>query len=993
MSVGRGDRIMRSGVLVLVVTVVGLTAGLTARLARADADVIGTITTSDPAGTPVAGAFVVLTGDGGQKYATVTDATGAYVVTAAESGTYAQVAQAPGQQVGKATGLLVDATPVTRNLALTASGATFEALGVYGGQIAGIAGDGEPGVFYASTSVIPQVYRTADWGGTWTQVTLAVDDADDGLAGGNSAGGLATSGAAGEVTVFVNGTVYASTDFGVTWRAVGPPPGGLPGGPSATLLWGHAGATNVLLLVGASQTFRADMSAATPTFAAQATSYLSDPNDRVTLSTGADGGWVAVVRATGTVEIYDLAENPPATVVSSVSGMPAPPTFVRLGGAKSAGVPPDALLVYAESGGDEARMATKSGGTMWTSLSAATSLPAGPGGCGQGPGAVGAVAPHSTGTDGNATLSQCFVTKSGAGNLTFATIAGVNNNTGLVFDAAYDRSIDFVILSGDGNRGLVKSAQEVAGVPAFPTLADAQPGTDALSGGVSVNGFNVPVIKDQTFGPGGAAQVGVIFSGLGGGLAVASDDGGVAFPTVVKKGGTAVAWWQGTSHTWLAFGHGGAGDLLSAHADWTSAATALPGPNVFGTSAAVLGPGGSPGAFTVSALAGTPGGDTVFVGGATDADGASGDGSVYRGALAGSGASVSFGSGTMIAGNSVGGSAVTAPVRALVYCPGAGSDATLQDVLLVAAGDDGGGTVVRITSATGASPTETVVQTGARMNDVRAHCASGRVYVGSGSNAGGPSGALYASTDGGQTFATVALAGPGVPPNLNVQVVAVSPDDPDQVLIAGNGEGYVLLSTTGGTSWTVVNDPQAPGGRNFLSEGVGDLDIPPAALPLRTGSTPAITGMRTLVGTGGGLFAADLTAAGVTCTSAAECADTDPCTTDTCTTDTCTAGTCQHPEPATVQSLRCELNEASGLTACADPKTKKFTAKALAKLTRLADKIPTASAKKLTKLEKTIAKALTALTRKIGKAKKTETACKTQLQDQLGAIQTLFTQL
>ncbi len=945
---------------------------------HADGAVNGIVSASEPAGTALPGAFVALTGPNGQ-YAATTDATGAFTLADVATGDYTLVAQASGHAVGQSN-VTVAASDVTQDLALTPSGAVFDALGVYGGQIASLVADGQSGVFYASTSVIPQVFRTVDFGGTWSPVTMAVDDATNGLVGTNVGGGLTTSGFPGEVAVEVSGTVYFSTDFGATWRGVTNPPGpGTGGGPGTLLLWGHAGTTNVLLKVSNGTTVRADMSVASPAFAAQTPSYTASPDDRVTVANGTDGAYVAVVSAAGALTVFDLAENPPATPITTHAGLPAPPTFVRFGGAQAAGVPPDALFVYANTGGT-AVMATKSGGTSFTSVSASSTVP---GGCGQGPGSVGAITPQSTGANGNATLSQCFVTKSGTGTLTFATINGINNNTGLAFDAGYDRATNFVVLSGDGNRGIVKSAQESGGLPSFPSGATASAGSGALTGGIAVNGFTVPVVKDTSYGPAGASQLATVLSGSGGGLSVASEDGGATFTTVVAKGGNAVDWWQGSADSWLVFGHGGAGDLLSAVGGWSASAPPLPGPNVTGTGAATLGAGGMPEQWSITAIRGVAGDDVVFVGGGANIDQNGDAGAVYRATLAGSGAAVTASGGTVVSG-----ALVSRAVRALAHCASIGTD---TDVLFVATADNATGSIVRIVGATGGSPTETEVLTGVRVNDVRAHCASGTVYAGTGSNMGGPSGGLQASTDGGLTFATVPLTAPGIPPNLNVQVVAVDPSDAAHVLIAGNSEGFILESTDGGTTWTVANSPTAPGGRNFLSEGVGDLELPPVTSALGRAADTAST----LVGTGGGLFAARFGGTGGggggggACTSVAECDDDNACTTDACTANTCTSTTLPGAE-----GVRCELDAADALLACADTKLARQARKKLAKVAKLLDKHAAATkAPKAAKLLKAIGAQLAALEKKVGKAKKTDAECQATIAAQLDAIAALVADL
>jgi len=121
---------------------------------------VGGTVTAD--GAPVAGAFVALTGDA--ALSAVSGADGTYAVSGVPTGTYTIAAQAPGYAVAQAKDVSIT-TSLTHDVALTSSGTKFTALGVFGAQIASIVPDGKSGVFYASTSVIPQIYRTADWGG------------------------------------------------------------------------------------------------------------------------------------------------------------------------------------------------------------------------------------------------------------------------------------------------------------------------------------------------------------------------------------------------------------------------------------------------------------------------------------------------------------------------------------------------------------------------------------------------------------------------------------------------------------------------------------------------------------------------------------------------------------------------------------------------------------------------------------------------------------
>lgn len=934
--------------------------------------VTGIVTATEPAGTPLAGAFVALRSEAA-RYPGTTDATGAFTIVGVTPGSYTLVAHASGHAVAQVDVTVPLEGGALPDVALTPSGTVFDTLGVFGGQIASLAADGRSGVFYASTSVIPQVFRTADYGGTWTPVTPSSDDPSAGLAGSNVGGGLTTSGYPGDVAVEVSGTVYFSTDFGATWRAVATSGGPLTGGPNVQLHWGHGGSTNVLLRISGTSTLRADMSATTPTFVDQSPSYLAGADDRVAVASVPDGAWVAVVDAAGNLAIHDLADATPGTPAGTLAGLPASPTLVRFGGLASAeGAPPDALLVFA-SGGNAAVMATKAGGTTFGSVSGTTTVPMG---CGQGPGSVGAITPGSTGTTGGGTISQCFVAKNGTDPLTFTTIPGINNNTGLVFDSFYGAT-NFVALSGDGQRGIVKSASQTAGIPTFPMGIDAAAGVDLGSGGVAVHGFTVPVVKDTSYGPSGASQIATALSGSGGGLTVASDDGGDTFVTVVAKGGNAVDWWQGAAASWLVAGHGGAGTLVTAVADWTSSTAPQPGPNVAGLDATALGATGMAEQFVVTAIKGVAGADVVFIGGGSNVDQTGTGGTVFRGTLSGTGP-VTITDGTVLSDPLIGPRAV----RALAYCATIGTD---TDVLFVATANDSTGTVVRVAAASGATPAITEVFSGTRVNDVRAHCASGMVYAGTGSNGGGPSGGLQGSTDGGITFAPIPIAGPGLPGNLNVQVVAVDPADGTHLLVAGNSEGFILESTDGGATWTVVNSPTAPGGRNFLSEGVGDLEIPPAASALQRAGATA----RTLVGTGGGLFAASFGTSGGGggggCSSDAECDDGDACT-----TDACGASTCSHTALTGVEGVRCALGVARDDISCADAKLQRFVGKKLSKIETLLDKYAAATKpSKAQKLRTAMQKQLAALARKVGKAKKSDADCKALLGAQIDAVRAL----
>ena len=390
------------------------------------------------------------------------------------------------------------------------------------------------------------------------------------------------------------------------------------------------------------------------------------------------------------------------------------------------------------------------------------------------------------------------------------------------------------------------------------------------------------------------------------------------------------------------------------------------------------------------ALAGVPDSDLLFVGGGANQDQDGSLGGIARVRLASSGV-------TIDAVDPIASGLVNAAVRALAYCPASGSDAAVADVLLAAMGtasfaSSSAGGVIRITDATGSAPSATLVMdipTTMPVNDLRAHCASGTVYVGAGSNSGGPSGTLYRSTNGGASFAPVPISAPGLPPSLNVQVVAIDPDDSRHVLVAGHSEGWIVETTDGGASWSLVNGPTVPGGRNFLSEGVGDLEIPPLASPLVSRSTAAApAGL--LVSTGGGLYtgAASSGGGGSDCSADAECNDGDPCTDDACN------GTCQAVQQTGLVGARCEAGQLD-TSLCSDGSIDRKLARALAKgsaKTRtLLDKAAAAAKPtKAAKLRARAGKVLAGLAKKIQKNRSVSQACATALLAQIEAIRGLL---
>jgi hypothetical protein len=160
-------------------------------------------------GQPVAGAFVAATGPSGHA-AAVTGGTGAFSLSVPD-GTYELGSNAPGYAAGVDDGVKVHGASV-QDLSLAASSASLKPVPVFGGG-ATVAADGTPGVFYLAGTNVGDLYRTVDWGGTWTEVTVASDDADNGLSDAAFPSYLTTSGYPGEVAVSIAGAgIFYSTD-------------------------------------------------------------------------------------------------------------------------------------------------------------------------------------------------------------------------------------------------------------------------------------------------------------------------------------------------------------------------------------------------------------------------------------------------------------------------------------------------------------------------------------------------------------------------------------------------------------------------------------------------------------------------------------------------------------------------------------------------------------------------------------------------------------
>jgi len=769
------------------------------------------------AGEPVGNAFVAATGPDGQA-AAVSGSEGSYTLTLPD-GTYRLAANAPAYLASVTDGVVVSGAS-TQDVALSASGAALAPLPIFGGSATGVAADGTPGVFYVSGGNVGDLFRSVDYGGTWTPVTVASDDPANGLSGAANPQLVTTSGFPGEVAVSIPtpagvvlpsgqslgaSAVLYSTDYGVTWHVVGNTPRSSTGQNAVVkLMWGHAGSRSVLVALastsnGSTSMFVADMTAASPSFV-QMTSPYAPSGQAIAVGDGGDQPWLATVDSAGALSVYPLVAQAtaPAAYLAQ-SGFPTNPVTVGIGGATADGVPPAGVVV-------------RSSGAVTMSVKGAadTSYPA-PGtpatDCSLLPGmntnANAPVTPNTGGSYGAAWIDGCWVQET-AGTITAEPVA----SNGAAIDAGFNATntspgSDAVVLlqNGAGSRGATKEAASNGGFPSGPAspTVDAQPGTDPSSGGISIDGFIAASVFQTTFGPTGTSQVASATDAGGFGSA----NGGATFQLATYNAPQSVAWWQGASgNSWLLFGLwtvSPGSNTVDGFLNWTSATP--PAGNgsgngdVSGSSSGALGASGH---GYVQAIAGVPGQDTAFLDLAQGNQVSSSRPGVVRRVTVAAGPS--FSNATAI------GDGVITEAGALAYCPTSGSASSLRDVLLVNSGSGSGGVrIYRVTGATTASPTVTQVATlpGTAMYagqpSLQADCASGTVLAAE----GGMSKTLLESTAGGQTF-----TGVPTPAQDGITAVAIAPGTLGQSIVIGDGGDFIYASNDGGQTWPFVeNDP------------------------------------------------------------------------------------------------------------------------------------------------------------------------------------------
>ena len=789
------------------------------------------------------GGAVVVAASGRHRAVGKTGSDGAFRLSV-PSGTYRLSSSAPGFRASIATGVNVRRSEV-RDVVLSSSGLALTRAPIFGGGRSVVA-DGTPGVFYIAGDNIGDLYRTLDWGGTWTPVTVRRDDGAHGLGDLWGPGLLTTSGSPGEVAVCLfDGSTFYSTDYGVTWHA-------LSGGPSTPgrILWGHAGATSVLAAGGDGHNYVADMSAPHPEFIRMTAPYVSSVSSPVGVANGADRPWLATVNGAGHLLVYPLlaqreAPSPAVDVPGFDAGGSEPPVYVALGGKSAPGEPPAGVMV---AGLDWIAMSLKAPASHTypspSAIGVGLNLNGHPGGLPcfttSPPGGYPSLTPNTSEVYGAGWVNGCWV-QDRSGTLTVERGLGA----GAAIDAGYNTSDtasggDAVVMeeplapdmSSGGEIGVAKLAATTDGFP--NPLTDrtgiARSGLLATSSGIAETGIDAGTVHQTIAIPGGVAAA----SDVGG---AASDDGGHTFQRTTLGNTWAVASWQGASGRWLLFGQNAFGanhNLVAAFIDWTHTTAPAAGGNVSGSTAAdFAGRVVPPGVVHVDAIAGVPGQDRAFVG-------ATYDGTLQNGPPEAALVRVSLGAGPAFADRTPIGSDVITKPGPIAYCPTAGSAAPSGDVLMVISEDYYGGGLFRVTDATG-SPVVTEIRKfsgtgpGAGLPALRVDCASGTVWAASGD----PGAGLLRSTDGGQTFTPVSV--PGVGGDRALRAIGVAPGDPARITV-GDTAGYLQASEDGGQTWTVVNDPTTdvnlavPDG-GVSGGGIWDVVLPPS--PSGSASTDA----------------------------------------------------------------------------------------------------------------------------------------------------------
>ena len=284
---------------------------------------------------------------------------------------------------------------------------------------------------------------------------------------------------------------------------------------------------------------------------------------------------------------------------------------------------------------------------------------------------------------------------------------------------------------------------------------------------------------------------------------VASDDGGASFQLATYDSTPSVAWWQGSSGSWLLFTALGRGaNAVTAFgtgpARRARSASQGTGGNVSGSSAAAL---AAPADGGVGSLVGVPGQDMAFVSGARRFRRRETETGVVRRVAVGPGPAFSH-------VTRIGDGVITKPA-ALGLLP----NRRIGELAPRRAARDRRqrylerGALPRHRchdrqpdryQGHGSGRWRGQVASLQQRFPISADCASGTVIAASGNPADG----LLKSTDGGQSYTKL----PAIRPSEDIRAAAITPGSPSSMIV-GDSDGYILSSSDGGSTWTVVNDP------------------------------------------------------------------------------------------------------------------------------------------------------------------------------------------
>jgi hypothetical protein len=594
-------RLSRTVAAIASVAVLGLFA--IPEVARA-ASVEITITDADGAAIPRA-MVAVVNSDGDSVDSGIADANGK--VTIKDDNAAGYVVAAP----GFGTSAVNSAPTAGATVKLTASTKSkLSFSNAFGGQVRTLAGDADSGVFYATSDAQPSVWRTTDYAGSWAPVPTSAEDTEasataaGAMSQAQSAGEIFTSQAKGEVAVQVGNELFFSRTYGSTWTKISSY--SQVTGQNKKHYWLHGGANEEYSYIfvrsddGLWAAVMPDSKTdSAPTFV-NVTSTIGRfaARDRVAFARGSGGEmFMASINGSGlTVSSLNGTSSAASIVATAVSFTSAPTmtlatTGVGLIHMSTLGTStPQVIITHLVDNTTKSVQVSKNNSGTWvnnsslkksgnndTNFNAVTDIS---GICGQNNNtplvaSIAPVAPSSgalNGFEAVGTIGQCMwaynstggnVTVGSAhadGTLILAEMNGANNNTGFVWDSAYDFSTNMVAISGDGQFGVRKSANLDATTGYRPTFggaggtaasaytnSQATSGTATTSGGIAVNGMTAPNVTDIAYDPNSTDGSRLVLSmtGTGGSRTLLSTDGGTSFSTIGAGGSYAVDWWNG----------------------------------------------------------------------------------------------------------------------------------------------------------------------------------------------------------------------------------------------------------------------------------------------------------------------------------------------------------------------------------------------------------------------------------------------------------------